>query len=196
MTIRVTPARGIRYPGLEELGRPSALQYTAEDFDTAFTKSDSLRSAAEHKPRARVWRAAGSQNITKATWTQLTGFDTELYDSDNLGNLGTNNDRLTVNTPGLYLFAAYAQGNTGGVAMGSGRLAIARNAATIGSADFIHKAGYVAVAASTYLFSCWAVYLMAATDNARLWVYWNGTPAGPAPFSSYSLTATLLCTNP
>lgn len=196
MSLRVTPNRGLRYPDLPELAKPDALRVFAEDADTATTKTDALRTNGLHRPRARVWRAAGSQNITKNTWTQLTGMDTELYDTDNMGNLGVNNDRLTVNTPGLYLFVATSQGNTGGAAMGAGRMAIAKNAATIGSADFINQPSYVAQAASSYQFRCFAVYLMAATDVVKIWAFWNGAPAGPAPWSLYSLSALMLCTNP
>lgn len=192
MTVRETPNRGIRYPGLEELAKVAFLRVMAEDVDTAITKTEALRATALRRPRARAWRATGSASITKNTWTALTGFDTVLYDNNGQANLGVNNDRLTAQTAGLYLYVGTAQGSTGGSAMGEGRISVVRNGAAPGTADHVDRAIWAGLGASTYTHSVWAVFLQAIGDRASLAVWWNGTPAGPATYSSYSLTSMMI----
>lgn len=73
-------------------------------------------------PSAAV-SATANQAIASATSTNAT-FATEDYDNAAMGNLGVNNDRLTITEAGLYLVSASVLFASNGSAAGGRRMAI------------------------------------------------------------------------
>jgi len=93
-------------------------------------------------PACRVYNGAQINFSTANAWTTITGWDSEQFDTDNMHDPATNPSRITVRTPGLYLFEAslYINGGVGeqrvariirnGSASGSEILGIGQNALT------------------------------------------------------------------
>lgn len=66
-------------------------------------------------PTSQVFQTAQQNFATSGSFIVIT-WDTELYDTDNMVNLGTQNDRITIVTPGLYsvtLAFSFATNGTG-----------------------------------------------------------------------------------
>ena len=87
---------------------PSQSTVAVGDKVTAALWNDDVRDAVDFLlgvPAARVARTAGTQSIPNTTTTAIT-YDTEVSDSDGMATLGTNADRLTCITPGLYRVTA------------------------------------------------------------------------------------------
>lgn len=57
---------------------------------------------------ARVTRQSSAQSVTSSTHT-LIQFDTEVLDDNGMVDLGTNNDRITIQTAGRYLIVGAVQ---------------------------------------------------------------------------------------
>lgn len=56
-------------------------------------------------PQARVYNSANISHTTSGSWQAIT-FNSERYDTGSLHDTGSNTDRLTVTTPGLYVVYA------------------------------------------------------------------------------------------
>lgn len=76
--------------------------------------SGGLSFATIHKPGVRLLKSA-NQTIPNLTWIVVT-WDIEDYDTDNMHDNVTNNTRITIKTPGVYLFTFNGewQGNGSG----------------------------------------------------------------------------------
>lgn len=97
-----TTSQGLRYPYLDEVVTSVQQRNLAEDLDTQLTTDNTALTAGLHRPSARATRSASlnapGNTSVKTTWA------TEVYDTDTMINLGTNNDRMTVKTAGLWIF--------------------------------------------------------------------------------------------
>lgn len=82
--------------------------WTAGEVMTAANMNLYLRDNTElmgaSRPMARVY-ASTAQTLTTATQTNVL-FDTETFDVGNMHSTTVNSERLTITTPGLYLFQA------------------------------------------------------------------------------------------
>lgn len=105
-----TTPLGLRYPYPWETVTADSFQNLAEDIDTVLDGLDVLRLQARVPAQASVLQAGAGNNVTVAVGTGLT-WDTEVYDTAGLVNLGVNNDRFTLST-GLWFCTAWA--NTSG----------------------------------------------------------------------------------
>lgn len=94
--------RGYTYPLYGDPANfPAQVQDFAQDVDLDVQGLVNTTTAALNQPSARVV-ATANQAIAANTNTFLT-FATEQYDNAAMGNLGTNNDRLTFTSTGIYL---------------------------------------------------------------------------------------------
>lgn len=100
--------RGYTYPVYgDPTNFPAQLQDLATDVDADVEALDTTITAALNAPSARVESQGPALGpLTVGANTTLTYAD-ELYDNDNMVNLGTNNSVVTINTPGIYLLTGY-----------------------------------------------------------------------------------------
>lgn len=91
----------------------------ANAVDTDVENQATLISDALNYPSARVL-ATANQAVAVNTDVRCT-FATEEYDNDTMANLGVNNDRLTIVTPGIYLVTAEVNFLSNGNATVNGR---------------------------------------------------------------------------
>lgn len=191
---------GWRYPLPGELATADATARLAYDMDATYTSIDTLRTQALHRSTASI-SSTSTQSVTKSTLTKLT-FTTTNWDTDTMSNLGTNNDRLTVKTAGLYYVTAVARysGFSGGIPPSSGSfcsVAISRNGTTTPvNADYAIRLRAMNGAITDY--STWTCHLMAVSDFWQVWTQWGGAsqPAGPLNVSAVQLIAQLIARNP
>jgi hypothetical protein len=113
---------------------------------------------------ARAYHSA-DQSIPNASWTTLS-LDSEVYDTDTIHNLTTNNSRLTCKTAGNYMIVA--MGETLSNATGSRLVQIIYNTSTVialhgGSPDSFGT-GRLGVA---------TLYTLAVNDFIEMQVYQN-----------------------
>lgn len=102
----MTPVLGIRYPCGGDTIDPSVFANFTNDVQAALLAGDAAVSSAANRPAASVSTGtAPSQAVVINTATDLT-FDTEVFDNDGMADLAVNNDRLTIQTGGLYLCGA------------------------------------------------------------------------------------------
>lgn len=194
---RTTFYAALRYPLPTEIADPAAqTQNLATDLDSACTTRDTSRTSALHRPQVSIYRAAGSQNVTKASMTTLTGYDTTLYDPGSLANAGTG--IITFTQAGMY----YCEGTFDLSNSATGTLtyvisALSKNGATslAAASNFIARRNFPSNS-SDWLVSVSGMFLFAATDTLRLMMQWGGSGAGPGVVSGYRLSAWMTCTNP
>jgi hypothetical protein len=95
----------LRYPLYSDVVNAAAqIQNLAVDINAALGVVDASITAAQVKRGAFIRRTV-NQLIPNNAFTNLT-FVTEVFDNDNMANLGVDNTALTVNTGGLYLLVS------------------------------------------------------------------------------------------
>lgn len=116
--------RGYTYPLYTDLADfPAQIQDFAQDVDADVQAQVNRISTAMAAPSARVI-ATANQNIAANTPTFMT-FATEENDNAAMGNLGVNNDRLTITVTGIYLVqASVVFASNGNAAVNGRQLAI------------------------------------------------------------------------
>lgn len=103
-----SPTLGIPFPYLNEVADAVSVENLADEVDTELAASITAATLTTRRPAALIKRTTGTQSFaTGAGFANLT-FTTEMYDNDGMGNLGVNNERLTVVTPGVYFISALA----------------------------------------------------------------------------------------
>lgn len=100
--------RGYTYPYYTDLANaPSQIQDLATDIDTDHTVIATDILDAQHAPSVNLTKAviqsiAANTNVT-VTW------NTEVFDNNSMANLGVDNTRIQLQTPGYYLISGYVQ---------------------------------------------------------------------------------------
>lgn len=112
--------RGYTYPNYTDPANfPAQIQDFAQDVDLDVQAQVNRINTAMAAPSARVI-ATANQAIPSNTPTFVT-FATEEYDNAAMGNLGVNNDRLTITSTGIYLVQASVTFASNGNAAVNGR---------------------------------------------------------------------------
>jgi hypothetical protein len=94
------------YPFTTETVDSDSVKNLADAVDAKLNTSITNATATTRRPAALVVRDSGTQSFaTGAAMANLT-FTTEKFDNNGMGNLGTNNERLTIATSGVYLVTA------------------------------------------------------------------------------------------
>jgi hypothetical protein len=101
-----TTPNSLPYPFLAETVDSDSVRLLAEAVDTKLASQMTSATATTRRPAALVVRDSGTQSFaTGAALANLT-YTTERFDNNTMGNLGTNNERLTVVTAGVYCIYA------------------------------------------------------------------------------------------
>ena len=97
-----TPLHAIRFPYETETVDSVSVKNTADDVDALLNTQITAALAAAKFPAALVKRDSGTQSFATGAGLANLTFTTEHYDNNGMGNLGVNNERLTIATAGVY----------------------------------------------------------------------------------------------
>jgi hypothetical protein len=103
-----TPNYGIVYPCSGSQIDCDVFAEFTDSVQSALMSLDTLQAQAQSMPSASIRRNSGSSPLTINVATSVQ-FDQEEWDNDGMANLGANNDRLTVQTPGIYMVMFHGQ---------------------------------------------------------------------------------------
>lgn len=179
-----TPVYGITYPCGGDTIDADAFATFASTMDAALAQGAADLAAVTDKPNAQL-SAITAQTVVINTSTNLT-FETEVYDNDGMGNLATNNDRLTCQTAGAYFVW--------------GAFALVSGFTTLTSVNVILtvngiEQGRQIVEGDTGFYGLTIPVNLVVGDIVRVQARWTGT-GGPANVSTRLLTASLIATAP
>lgn len=100
-----TTSLGIPFPYANEVADAVSVKNLADEVDVELNAAITAATLTTKRPAALVKRTSGTQSFaTGAAFANLT-YTTEMFDNDGMGNLGANNERLTVTTAGVYLIS-------------------------------------------------------------------------------------------
>jgi hypothetical protein len=100
-----TPLYSIPYPYETEVVDAASVENVADAVDTLLNAQITAAVAASKFPAALVKRDSGTQSFATGAGLANLTFTTEHYDNNGMGNLGVNNERLTIQTAGVYFVA-------------------------------------------------------------------------------------------
>lgn len=103
-----SPTLGIPFPYANETVNAVSVKNLADEVDVELAASITAATLTTKRPAALIKRTSGTQSFaTGAGFANLT-YTTEMFDNDGMGNVGVNNERLTVVTPGVYFISSLA----------------------------------------------------------------------------------------
>lgn len=180
-----TPVYGITYPCGDDTIDTGVFQTFSQSLDDALVTAQAELDAATNKPSAQVY-ASGSSPISIAAATDVTcTFTTEVFDNDGMATLAVNNDRLTIQTGGVYWVGCTAQ-ISDFTTLSSASVIIQRN-----GVDFWrYKGRTLAISASAIISFALPMDLFSG-DTLILRARWTGT-GGPGNIGLRRLNASLL----
>jgi len=180
-----TPVYGITYPCGGDTIDTGVFQTFSETLDNAFVTAQGELEAATQRPNAQVYNSGLNPiAIVVATDTTCT-FTTEVFDNDNMANLAVNNDRLTIQTGGVYWVSAFVD-VSGFTTLTSVSAIIQRN----GIDFYRYKSRALSISADGFAAFSIPMDLFPA-DTLILRARWTGT-GGPGSIGIRRLTASLL----
>lgn len=115
-----TPNRAYTYPLYTDTQNfPAAIQDLAQDIDADVEAVENQILLSYNQPSAHI--SAAGQVIPSNVSTTCT-FTSEDYDNDGMVNLGVNNTRITIQTPGIYVLNGFIRilGNGNATLSGAG----------------------------------------------------------------------------
>ena len=177
---------GITYPCGGDTIDPDALATFAQTMDAALAQGAADLAQATNRPNAQVQASATTQSVVINVITTLTYTD-ESYDNDAMADLATNNDRLTIQTSGVYLvWGAFNTGST----------TTQTSAAIILTVNGVEVGRYKTRPRSTQTTNRVSLAIplsLAAGDIVRAQALWTGS-GGPSNFTVRILSASFLAT--
>ena len=179
-----TPVYGITYPCSGENINADAFLTFANTMQTALTTAAAEVESVTSRPNAQI-NAVSNFSITVNTDTTLT-FVSEMYDNDGLADLAVNNDRLTIQTPGVYLFNAFADLTGGFATLTSFSLIATVNAVE----QFRYKTRKIATSVGVEAMISAPIDCFTG-DVVRVLARWTGT-GGPATIQTRLLAVSFL----
>lgn len=178
-----TTPNSFPFPFLLETVDSDSVRLLAEAVDTKLNTAIAAAAVTTKRPAALVMRDTGTQSFASAAAMANLTYTTEKFDNNGLGNLGTNNERLTIQTAGVYLI--------------TGRVRLVTNDADIGAMILTITVNGTALAGAkqrlTEELNCSLVRPMVATDVVRLQFSWSGANT-PKNVDRCELGARWLCT--
>jgi len=90
--------------GLLETEGMSGLAGTDQTIKGSHDRLDALMGAGKTAVPACVLYNNANISINNASWTNISGFNTELTDTDTMHDPSTNPGRITIKTAGLYVY--------------------------------------------------------------------------------------------
>jgi hypothetical protein len=171
------------FPYLLETVDSDSVRLLAEAVDAKLNTSITNATTTTKRPAALVMRDSGTQSFaTGAAMANLT-YTTEKFDNNAMGNLGTNNERLTIATAGVYLITARVRLVTSSADIGAMILTITVNGTALAGAK----------QRLAEEMNCQLVRPMAAADIVRAQFSWSGANS-PKNVDRCELGARWLCT--
>jgi hypothetical protein len=185
----MTPVLGIRYPCSGDTIDSGVFLDFANDIQAALLAGDAAVALAANRPAASISTAVSpNQAVVINTATNLT-FDTEVYDNDGMANLAVNNDRLTIQTGGLYLCGAACTSFSGFATLTSMAAILTVNGTTV-----YRRSLQPGDAGRGWGWMRRVLLNLNPGDILRAQTRWTGT-GGPANVVLKALTAQLIATN-
>jgi hypothetical protein len=180
-----TPVYGITYPCSGDTIDAGVFQTFSDTLDAALETVRAELAQATNRPSAQIYQG-GTVPIPIAVATDVTAtFTTEVFDNDDMANLAVNNDRLTIQTGGVYWVSMTVQVSDF-TTLTSVSAILQRN----GVDFFRHKSRALSISADAF-----ASFAMPADldvgDTLIARARWTGT-GGPGNIYIRRLTASLL----
>lgn len=97
----VTTGLALPYSFIDEVETSVSVKNLADAVDAALNTSITNATATTKRPAALITRNTNQAFASAAAIAPIT-FTAEEYDNNGMGNLGTNNDRITIQTAGVY----------------------------------------------------------------------------------------------
>lgn len=183
----MTPVLGIRYPCSGDTINSGVFKSFTDDIQSALLAGDAAVESAANRPTAKVLaEIPPAQSVVINVATTMT-YTQEVWNNDGMATLATNNDRLTIQTGGLYLCGASAFTFSGFTTITS----MAVNLLVNGVTRYRRKTpgfGLGAAQANRVLLD------LNPGDVLSAQCRWTGT-GGPANVSTRELTASLIATH-
>lgn len=187
-----TTPNSFPFPFVTETVDSDSVKNLADAVDTKLASSIAAATVLNRRPAALVMRDTGTQSFaTGAALANLT-YTTEKFDNDTMGNLGTNNERLTVVTAGVYQVTARAQFSSGIEAISAWLLAITINGTVLAGSKRRGAPTGIWVSSGPYDISATLVRRLSAADIIRAQFTWTGT-GSPKNITRAELGARWLC---
>lgn len=178
----MTPNFAIPYPCSGETIDCTIFASFTQAIQDALISVEDLTVTALNRPAAGV--SGTGQAITVNVSTNAT-FGTELYDNNNMADLAVNNDRLTIQTDGVYMVTVWSGLQSGWATMTSNAVAISNNGTVLYRKKNSSDNDLDMDVTVTGLVNC------VAGDILRCSILWTGT-GGPATTSITRLFARLV----
>lgn len=178
----VTPNWSIPYPCAGETVDCTIFSSFTNAIQDALTGMDELSTDVLNRPATSV--TGSSQAIAVAVSTNAT-YTTEVYDNGTMADLAVNNDRLTVQVPGMYMITAYSDLGSPFTTMTSNAAAITVNGVVLYRKKNSSDTNLDMNVTVTGLVNC------LAGDIIRMSILWTGT-GGPLNTFTSTLSARLV----
>ncbi len=120
-----TPNFEIRYPCAGDTIDCDTFANFTNDIQAALDAVAVSETAALNRPNAKITEN-GAQTIAFNTTTDIQ-FHIEEYDNNGMADLAVNNERLTIQTAGIYMAEAYMSGNSSFTTVSSQAIALSQN---------------------------------------------------------------------
>ncbi len=178
-----TPVYGITYPCSGETIDPSVFATFANTLDAALAQGTAALAQATNRPNVQV-QATAAQAVVINVVTTLT-YTTEIYDNDAMADLAANNERLTIQTDGVYfIWGAFNTGST----------TTQTSAAVILTVNGVERGRYKTRPIAINNFASVSMSMpmsLLAGDIVRMQGLWTGS-GGPSNFTGRILSASFL----
>lgn len=179
-----TPNFNIFYPCAGDNIDCEDFQTFTDSIQAALATVDTAEQEVLQRPNARASAFSTGQTIAVTAATNVQ-FDVEFFDNDTMVNLAVNNERITIQTAGIYLATGSFLNGGPVTTLTSESLALSQNG-TIRFRKKNHFNANTAVSLQTIgLFDC------QIGDIIRLVYLWTGS-GGPAGVFDASLSAQLV----
>lgn len=123
-----SPTFAIPYPCVGEPITLATFSSFATAVEAAIASVDAVEDFVLSRPSAFVVNS-GSTSVPLNVSTPLT-YDTELWDTDGMGNLGANNERLTIQTNGVYMIFGGTNSTAAPATLTSNAVILTKNGTT------------------------------------------------------------------
>lgn len=183
-----TPVWNLPYPCAGETIDPDIFCEFSNAVDSAMETINDNAEFAANRPNARIDRTLSLPTTFAAGVATPVTFDTEVFDNNNMANLGISNGVLTIQTPGLYWVSFSVGGFTVFTTWTRYLMSITQNGLARTNRKFMINVAQSIPANNTIT----GVVLCAAGDLIRGQFTFIGT-GGPMQISRGSLSASFIC---
>lgn len=179
-----TPGLALPFPYETETVDSVSVKNLADAVDSALSSAIAAAVLTTKRPAALVRRDTGTQSFATGAGLANLTYTTEYFDNDGMATLGTNNERLTVVTAGVYMITLFwfltANTNTSEVTSQLGQI-------TINGSILAARKSRQALGGAISI-----MHRLSAADIIRGQFQWVGT-ASPKNITQAALAARWIC---